>query len=103
MQKGGILLEFHTSGFFPERWFDLIVLLRCNNTQLYDRLKGRGYNQKKIDENISCEILEVTRDEVIDSYRTEIVLQLQSNAKEDVERNIITILDWLKANWKEKK
>ena len=37
-QKGGILLEFHSCDFFPERWFDLIVLLRCNNAELFDRL-----------------------------------------------------------------
>jgi broad-specificity NMP kinase len=37
-QRGGILLEFHSCDFFPERWFDLIVLLRCNNAALFDRL-----------------------------------------------------------------
>ena len=37
-QRGGILLEFHSCDFIPERWFDLIVLLRCNNTALFDRL-----------------------------------------------------------------
>lgn len=31
-QKGGVILEFHSCDFFPERWFDLVVLLRCNNT-----------------------------------------------------------------------
>ena len=29
--RGGIILEFHSCDFFPERWFDLIVLLRCEN------------------------------------------------------------------------
>ncbi len=37
-QRGGIILEFHSCDFFPERWFDLIVLLRCDNTALFDRL-----------------------------------------------------------------
>ena len=31
-QGGGIILEFHSCDFFPERWFDLVVLLRANNT-----------------------------------------------------------------------
>jgi len=79
MQKGGLMLEFHTSGFFPERWFDLIVLLRTDNTKLYDRLKERGYDQPKIEENIQCEIMQVTRDEVRDSYKKEIILQLKSD------------------------
>ena len=66
--RGGIILEFHSCDFFPERWFDLIVLLRCNNTQLFDRLKERGYKQNKIEENVSCEIFGVLEEEVYNSY-----------------------------------
>ncbi len=62
--RGGIILEFHSCDFFPERWFQLVVLLRCDNTQLYDRLQARGYNEKKITENIECEILDVLKEEV---------------------------------------
>ena len=62
--RGGIILEFHSCDFFPERWFQLVVLLRCDNTQLYDRLQARGYNEKKITENIECEILDVLKVEV---------------------------------------
>ena len=40
------------------------MLLRTNNTVLYDRLKARGYEDKKITENIECEILDVSKDEV---------------------------------------
>ena len=76
MQKGGVILEFHSCDFFPERWFDLVVILRCNNQQLFDRLQQRGYNQKKIDENIDCEIFGVLKDEVDNSYRAEIILEL---------------------------
>ena len=36
--RGGIILEFHSCDFFPERWFDLIVLLRTENKNLFDRL-----------------------------------------------------------------
>jgi broad-specificity NMP kinase len=46
----------------------MVILLRCNNTTLYDRLKSRGYNEKKIEENLECEILEVTSEEVYNSY-----------------------------------
>ena len=62
--RGGIILEFHSCDFFPERWFQLVVLLRCDNTYLYDRLKNRRYDEKKITENIECEILDVLKDEV---------------------------------------
>ncbi len=41
MGEGGIVLEHHTVDFFPERWFDLVLVLRCDNTLLYDRLMDR--------------------------------------------------------------
>ena len=75
-QKGGIILEFHSCDFFPERWFQLIVLLRCNNTALFDRLKERGYADEKINENIECEIFGEIAEEVAESYNNEITMEL---------------------------
>lgn len=95
MQQGGVVIDFHSCAFFPERWFDLVVLLRCNNTELYDRLKQRNYTEKKITENIECEILEVTADDVHDSYKKEITLELKSEKKEDMEENLNKIIQFL--------
>ena len=33
------IVEYHHSELFPERWFDLIVCLRCDNSNLYNRLR----------------------------------------------------------------
>ena len=52
INDGGAIIDFHSPGFIPDEWVDLVVLLRCNNTILYDRLKARGYSEKKISENI---------------------------------------------------
>ena len=93
---GGVILEFHSCDFFPERWFELVVLLRCNNTQLFDRLQERGYNQKKIDENIECEIFGELKDEVENSYKPEIVLELQSNQVDDMQTNLDAVAQRLK-------
>ena len=41
MQQKGVIVDYHGSDFFPERWFDLVVVLRTDNTILYDRLKAR--------------------------------------------------------------
>jgi adenylate kinase len=41
MSEGGNIMDFHTIGFFPERWFDLVIVLRTDNTILYDRLAKR--------------------------------------------------------------
>ncbi|CDW80735.1 adenylate kinase isoenzyme 6-like [Stylonychia lemnae] len=90
-QQGGIILEFHSCDFFPERWFQLVVLLRCNNTELFDRLQARGYNEKKITENIECEILDVLKEEVDSSYKQEVILELQSEKIEDMQQNLEAI------------
>ncbi len=75
-QQEGVIIDFHSSGLFPLRWFDLVILLRANNTVLFDRLSTRGYSEQKIHENLQCEILEVTSEEVYESYPKEIVLEL---------------------------
>ncbi len=48
MEARNNIFEFHSSAFFPEDWFDLVVLLRTNNTILYDQLKARNYVEKNI-------------------------------------------------------
>lgn len=88
VMKGGVILDFHTSDFIPEDWVDLVILLRCNNTVLYDRLQERGYNEKKITENITCEIMEVTADEVKESFAKEKIIELKNEKLEDMEKNI---------------
>lgn len=39
--KGGVILDYHTCDIFPERWIDLVVVLRCDHTVLWDRLEAR--------------------------------------------------------------
>lgn len=73
-----------------------MVLLRCNNTELFDRLQTRGYNEKKITENIECEILDVLKEEVESSYKPEIILELQSEKIDDMQNNIEIIVDRIK-------
>jgi broad-specificity NMP kinase len=65
-----------------------VILLRCNNTELYDRLEARGYEQRKISENIECEIMEVTHDEVYDSYGPEIILERINEVAEEMNATV---------------
>ena len=94
--KGGIILEFHSCDFFPERWFQLVVLLRCDNTNLYDRLKARGYNDQKITENIECEIFGELAQEVEESYQPEITMELNSANIEEMEQNLQAVIERIK-------
>lgn len=41
MSAGGVVLDYHVCSFFPERWFDLVIVLRCDTHILYDRLVAR--------------------------------------------------------------
>jgi len=39
--EGGIILDWHTCDIYPERWPDLVVVLRCDHTLLWERLEKR--------------------------------------------------------------
>jgi hypothetical protein len=41
MESGGVIVDFHGADLFPERWFDLVVVLRTDNSVLYPRLQSR--------------------------------------------------------------
>ena len=73
---GGVVVDFHSAEEFPERWFDIVVLIRCkNNTVLYDRLKARGYSELKIKTNVECEMFSVLADEVHEAWKEGITLE----------------------------
>jgi len=95
--EGGIILDWHTIDIFPERWADLVVVLRCDHTQLWERLEKRGYPLKKIQENNEAEIMEVVLDEARSSYAPEIVVELKSEGTDDLESNVSRIVQWIEA------
>lgn len=74
-----------------------MVVLRCDSTVLFDRLTGRGYKDKKLEENMDSEIMQVLLDEARESYREEIVVELRSDKEEDVEGNVERIEQWVEA------
>jgi len=94
-----MVIDYHATDFFPERWFDAVFVLRTNNTLLYDRLNARGYSQKKVEENLQCEIFQTILDEARESYREEIVHELTSESEQDIESNADRIVQWMQ-NWK---
>ncbi|NXK42073.1 KAD6 kinase, partial [Piprites chloris] len=95
MGEGGVVLDYHGCDFFPERWFHVVLVLRTDNSLLYDRLQSRGYTGKKLQDNIQCEIFQTLYEEAVLSYKKEIVHQLPSNTPEDLERNLDQIMQWI--------
>jgi adenylate kinase len=92
LAQGGIVLDFHSSSFLPEELIDLVVLIRCDNTILYDRLKARNYSDKKIKENIECEIMEVTSEEVRESFPENKILELRGEQVDDMSKNMDSVI-----------
>lgn len=127
MEEGGILVDYHGCDFFPERWFDLVVVLQTDNSILHDRLTGRyyklnfdssafqsprphicelwlnlirrGYTGSKLKNNIECEIFQVLLEEARESYREDIVMPLRSDNVDDISRNVGALTDWI-SNWR---
>eukprot|EP00985_Skeletonema_marinoi_P025400 scaffold18628_cov128-Skeletonema_marinoi.AAC.8 len=73
----GIVADYHSCELFPERW-----------------LTERGYNDNKRSENMEAEIMQVVLDEARESYDVEIVQELPSNTKEDMEANVERCRAW---------
>ena len=49
---------------------------------------SRGYSEKKLTENVQCEIFQTILEEARESYRKEIVHELESNTPDDMETNL---------------
>ncbi|KAA8492744.1 Adenylate kinase isoenzyme 6-like [Porphyridium purpureum] len=79
--RGGMVMDHHSSDWFPERWFALVVVLHAATEVLWDRLSARGYSAHKVRENVQCEILNVVRDEAFESYPNAVILELQSDTE----------------------
>lgn len=93
--EGGYIIDWHACDLFPERWIDLVIVLRCDSTTLYDRLTARGYEGKKLEENMDSEIMQVLLDEARESYKEEIVVELRSDSTDDVDGNLERIEQWI--------
>lgn len=95
---GGCVVDYHSAELFAERWFDLIIVLRTDNTVLYDRLLKRGYADTKLSNNIDCEIFGTILEEAQNSYKREIVVERRSDTPDEMQLNA----DWLQqavADW----
>lgn len=97
--KGGLIIDWHCCDIFPERWIDLVAVLRCNNTVLYDRLEKRGYKESKVRENVECEIMQVLLSDAMENYDPSIVVQLQSEDVDTLDQNVERLTQWIHS-WK---
>lgn len=95
MSNGGNIVDYFSCDFFPERWFDIVFVLRVDNTTLYDRLSDRGYTGKKLEDNVQCEIFQTVLEEAKSSYNENIIHELSSKTPEELQMNINQICGWM--------
>merc|ERR1712232_1427358 len=90
LEKGGCLVDFHSSGFLQDDWFDLAVVLRTDTSTLYGRLEKRHYPEAKIRQNVEAEIFQTCLEETRELFEDSSVevLELQHNSHEDLETAI---------------
>lgn len=94
---GGWIIDWHSVGGFAVRWVDLVVVLRCEETEvLYDRLSKRGYKEEKVQENMDAEIFNVIGEEAREAWDEGQVVELKSVQAEDVEENAERVVTWIK-------
>lgn len=92
----GVVVDFHVSEIFPERWFDLVLVLRASTEVLFDRLTARGYSEHKRSENMESEIMQVVLEEAREAYDGSIVHEVTSNTLTDMESNVQRVEAWIK-------
>eukprot|EP00770_Monocercomonoides_exilis_P002572 MONOS_2556.1-p1 / transcript=MONOS_2556.1 / gene=MONOS_2556 / organism=Monocercomonoides_exilis_PA203 / gene_product=Transcription initiation factor TFIID subunit 9 / transcript_product=Transcription initiation factor TFIID subunit 9 / location=Mono_scaffold00053:126136-126586(-) / protein_length=121 / sequence_SO=supercontig / SO=protein_coding / is_pseudo=false len=96
MNKGGCIVEHHDPTPFPERWFQLIIVLRAKTESIFDRLTARGYKKEKVTTNVDAEIFNVCKEGADESYDESIVYELQSDTMEDLTHNVSFIGELIK-------
>lgn len=98
MATGGNIVEYHSCELFPQRWFQAVYVLRCDNTILFDRLTERGYNERKLRANVECEIFMEILNEAQDSYAADIVHELRGDSEEDFSKSVAIVTKFIKKN-----
>ena len=77
---------------------DLVLVLTCDNTTLFDRLTKRGYASSKVSENVEAEIMQVVLQEARDSYASEILHILSSVNIDEMDSNLSRAVEWI-SSW----
>lgn len=92
------LLETHTVDTIPKELPNIIIILSCRTEILYDRLVDRGYNKKKVTENMECEIMRIVAEEAYSRFPFSRIFEMPSNQESDVNENLEKLLPHFENN-----
>jgi adenylate kinase len=68
--KQKIIIDSHMSHCVDPKLVGLCIVTKCDLKTLEKRLKKKGYNKAKIDENIECEIMDICYNEANEKGHT---------------------------------
>ncbi|CAK0890788.1 unnamed protein product [Prorocentrum cordatum] len=93
LEEGGQIVDFHSSGFLQDDWFDLVVVLRVETETLYGRLERRHYGEAKIRENVEAEIFQTCLDEAREAFEDSDVriMEIHHDTQEQLEAGICQV------------
>jgi adenylate kinase len=74
--SGAVVIEGHLAHHFPS---DVCVVLRCRPDVLEERLSNRDYSDRKIEENVEAEKLDIILSETVQNQ--EIIIELDTTEK----------------------
>ena len=61
--KENLVIDGHLSHYLDPKYVDKVVIMKCDLRKLRKRLEKRGYNGKKIRENLDAEIFDICYEE----------------------------------------
>ncbi len=86
-KKGGLILEGHTLCEIKLK-ADAIVVLREKPEKVEARLRGRGYSEEKVQDNVMCEGIDYCKKYALRNYGKEKLIEVHcgKTVKETVEK-----------------
>lgn len=91
-----VIVEGHyASELVPKRYVSNVIILRRDPNDLEKKLRDKGFNEKKIRENVLAEILDVCLIDATERHSLEKLIEVDTTDK-DVEETVNEILERLK-------
>lgn len=92
----GLLIDYHSAGLIPDaNQIQGVVVLRCAEEILKERLKQGNSSTKKIEENIQSEVFQMCLNEAREAFDESIVCQLDNTTEHDMNKNVEYLLKWI--------
>ena len=80
------VIEGHLAHHFP---VDICVVLRCRPDELEERLSGRDYSDRKVEENVEAEKLDIILSEAVQNQETVVEVDTSEKSSEQTVKDLL--------------